>query len=214
MSRAWAESRSVQLTTCRVHLHSLLAVLVIPLLQFLALGALAQDRVVGQTHLPDSVLLDGQTLHLNGAGLRTLLGFRVYVAGLYLPRSMQHPNQVLQESTLRRLQIILLRDAATEHNLDALKGGLIDNNTPAELDAIKAEIDQFLALLRQVREVHKGTVIQIDYLPGRGTRLIVDQQELGTVPGERFNRALLKIWLGEDPIQLGLKRALLGQKNT
>ncbi|MBK6742340.1 MAG: chalcone isomerase family protein [Hydrogenophilales bacterium] len=33
---------------------------------------------------------------------------------------------------------------------------------------------------------------------------------LGTIPGEHFNRALLKIWLGEAPTQISLKRALLG----
>jgi hypothetical protein len=35
-----------------------------------------------------------------------------------------------------------------------------------------------------------------------------------TLPGKRFNRALMKIWLGEDPIQVSLKNALLGLNNS
>jgi len=32
----------------------------------------------------------------------------------------------------------------------------------------------------------------------------------GTIPGEAFNKALTKIWLGEKPIQADLKKAMLG----
>ena len=68
-----------------------------------------------------------------------------------------------------------------------------------------------LALIQQVHEVPAGTAIRLDYLPGRGTHVRIGQRDLGVIPGERFNRALLKIWLGDNPIQLSLKKALLGQ---
>jgi long-chain acyl-CoA synthetase len=32
----------------------------------------------------------------------------------------------------------------------------------------------------------------------------------GTIPGEEFNRALLRIWLGNQPADASLKKAMLG----
>ncbi len=157
-------------------------------------------------------IADGQ-LRLNGTGVRRMFGFRVYVAALYLPEPAHCASQVLERDQPRRLQITLLRDTSTEQNIDALKGGLIDNNSEAELDAIQNEVSHFLASLHQVHEVPTGTVIQIDYLPGKGTHTRVGCHDLGLVPGERFNRALLKIWLGDNPIQHSLKQSLLGMES-
>ena len=153
-----------------------------------------------------------EQLRLNGTGIRRMFGFRVYVAALYLPKPIHEAAAVLERDLPKRMQITLLRDASTQRNLDALKSGLIDNNSEAELDAIQNEVSHFLASLHQVHEVPTGTVIQIDYLPGKGTHTRVGCHDLGLVPGERFNRALLKIWLGDNPIQHSLKQSLLGME--
>lgn len=176
--------------------------------------AQALDAASIRARLADQATLAGRTLVLNGAGLRKYLGFQVYVAALYLPRPTRQAPQALRPDTPRRLQLTLLRDTTTEQNLDALKGGLEDNNSAEELAALHEEIEQLLALIRTVREVPEGTRITLDYLPGAGTRLSFDDRLLGTIPGERFNRALMNIWLGDNPIQLSLKKALLGEERS
>jgi hypothetical protein len=165
---------------------------------------LAGVKVSGET------TLDGRTLLLNGAGVRTLFGFRVYVAALYLPYPMRAAEQILDSNTPRRLRLTLLRDTSTDQNLSALREGLVDNNSAAEMAAIHTDVARFFSLIQQVSEVPTGTVIQLDYLPGAGTWVRIGDRNLGMVPGERFNRAILKIWLGGDPIQTSLKHSLLG----
>lgn len=165
---------------------------------------------VAGVRLGEETHLEGRALRLNGAGVRTWLGFRVYVAALYLPRATRDAQTILRQDAPRRLQVTLLRDTTTEQNLDALRGGLEDNHVPAELKAIEAEIAQFFQMIRQVHEVPAGARITLDYLPGSGTRVSIGERYLGTIAGESFNRAILKIWLGEAPIQASLKRSLLG----
>ncbi len=177
-------------------------------------SALAMDLQTEGVSLPDHASLGGQQLVLNGVGLRRLFGFRIYVAALYLPQPQHEAARVLDHDVPRRLQVTLLRDISTDQNLEALKGGLVANNSPAEMAAIRPEVDHFLALVHQAREVQAGTVMQLDYLPAVGTQLKIGNQELGTIPGERFNRDILKIWLGDDPIQSSLKKALLGLKDS
>jgi hypothetical protein len=127
---------------------------------------------------------------------------------------MREAAQVLNRDTPRRLDVTLLRDTSTEQNLDALMGGMEDNNATEELEAIQAQTDRFFSLIRTVHEIPEGTRITLDYLPDSGTRLSIAGRVLGLIPGERFNRAVMKIWLGDNPIQVSLKKALLGKTSS
>lgn len=180
----------------------------------LALGAPAwavQAGVeVAGVRFPAQAQVAGNPLVLNGAGLRRILLMKIYAVGLYLPARMQTPSAILGRDGPRSMRVSLLRDVSTDENVDALLDGLVDNNSPAEMAAIQGEVAQFFRLLKKMHTVPEGTVIQMDYLPGEGTHLSVNGVRQGTIPGSAFNRALLKIWLGEDPIQTGLKQALLG----
>lgn len=169
-----------------------------------------REALVAGVSIPEQSLLAGERLVLNGAGLREFLGLRVYVAALYLPTTQRSAEDVLARDAPRRLQLTWLRDVSAEHSAEALMAGFRANHTAAEMRALNAEITQCLDLLRALDPVKAGVVITLDYRPGFGTQLSIANQILGTIPGEKFNRALLKVWLGEAPTQISLKRALLG----
>jgi len=76
--------------------------------------------------------------------------------------------------------------------------------------ALKPQIDQFVGVFASVGQVKAGQVVAIDYTPGTGTQVSLDGAAKGTIPGEAFNRALMKVWLGDNPVQESLKKALLG----
>jgi Chalcone isomerase-like len=50
----------------------------------------------------------------------------------------------------------------------------------------------------------------LDYA-NAGTQVNMNGKMLGTVEGGAFNQALLKVWLGEKPVDASLKKAMLGQ---
>ncbi|MEW5787074.1 MAG: chalcone isomerase family protein [Pseudomonadota bacterium] len=170
-----------------------------------------QAREVAGVNLPACLHRPGQPLLLNGAGLRRIMLLKVYVAALYLPRHLHDAHTILDQDMPRLMQLTLLRDLTTDQNVEALKGGLEANNSERELAALAPEVERFLGYIRSLHAVPAGTVIQLDYLPGAGTRVTVGHRLLGTVPGEAFNRAVLRIWLGEEPVQTSLKKALLGE---
>lgn len=172
--------------------------------------AAAPDNQVAGIQLPDRVSVAGRDLVLNGAGLRRFMFMDIYVAALYLPERRHDTHTILDLDIPRSLQLTLLRDVSTQQNLDTLKDGLIANNSAAEMEAIHGEVETFLGYIRGLREVTAGTTIRLNYVPGTGTRVSVNGRFLGTVAGEAFNRAMLRIWLGEDPVETSLKRALLG----
>ena len=154
----------------------------------------------------------GPDLVLNGAGLRTRYKFKVYVAGLYLPEKKPSAAEVIALKGPKRVQLWLMRDVEADQMSTALIEGLNANLSPGELEKSKAQIQQLNATLVALRELKEGDVMTFDLLPGAGTRISVNGRLLGTpIAGDDFHVALLKIWLGDNPVQADLKKALLGQ---
>jgi long-chain acyl-CoA synthetase len=47
-------------------------------------------------------------------------------------------------------------------------------------------------------------------LTSAGTKVSLNDKLLGNIEGGAFNRALLRVWLGNKPVDAPLKKALLG----
>ncbi len=180
--------------------------LLLSLLLAAALPAWAAE--VAGVKLEDRTNLGGQDLVLNGAGIRTRAIFKVYVAGLYLPAKAADLAGVLAKAP-RRIQLTLLRDVAADQFVGALNDGLKDNNSEAELAAVKVQADQMTTIMKAFGEVKEGNVVTLDFVDV-ATRIGLNGAAKGTLAGEAFNRALTKIWLGDKPVQPDLKKSLLG----
>lgn len=166
----------------------------------------------GGTRFADQITLAGSELVANGAGVRTRLIFDVYAIALYLPTRASSAEAVAAQVGVRRIAIELMRDVSAEDFVGALKAGLKANLSPSELSALKPQIDQFGETLMAAREVRKGTPVTIDYLPTSGTRITISGQARGLdIAGRNFYDALLKVWLGDQPVQADLKSRLLGR---
>ena len=188
------------------YLHCLLVLL------FTAWTAQTIAAEVAGVKLEDKARLGNADLVLNGIGLRTKVFFKVYVIGLYLPAKAATGAAVLEQKGVKRAHLVLLRDVSAEDFSDALIEGLKNNSTEAELAALKARIDQFRQTIVAAGEVKSGLVVHLDFLPDSGTRLTLGGKQQGKdIPGEDFFNALLRIWIGEKPIQDNLKEALLGK---
>lgn len=161
----------------------------------------------------DTYALANQSLQLNGAGVRVKVIVDVYAAGLYLPRKEASANGILGMPGAKSMQIVLLRNLSGEDFADAMIKGFRKNHSSAEVARFQPKLDEIKALMLAFGEVKKGAVIHIDHQPGHGTFVLVNGERKGPViSGDDFYAALLKIWLGEHPVDDDLKSALLGGK--
>lgn len=160
----------------------------------------------------DTYQLANQALQLNGAGVRVKVIVDVYAAGLYVSKKDHSVNGLLGQSGPKSLQIVLLRDLTGEDFADAMTKGFKKNNTEADLAKYQAKLDEIRTLMISFGSVKKGTTIRIDNTPGAGTRVLVDGVAKGDLAGDDFYTALLRIWLGNSPVDSDLKDALLGAK--
>jgi len=162
--------------------------------------------------LDDQVSVDGQQIQLNGIALRTrFVVFKVYVAGLYLPQKTNSAKTAIEVSGAKRMTLVMLRDVSAEQFIESFDLALNNNNSEAQLAAVKAQKDELFAQIRVIGEARTGTQILLDFRPSSGTVLEVGGTARGKpIPGEEFYRAILRSWVGENPSQEDMKKALLG----
>ena len=176
------------------------------LLSFVLVSSCLAAEVAG-VRIPD----EDQKLLLNGAGLRKRAFFQVYVIGLYLPEKKKAAADAIGAPGAKRVAIHMLRDVDADQFGDALRDGMKDNLSEAEMKAFEPRIAELLKSMNRMKTAKTGMRITLDWLPGKGTQLTVEGKPAGAaIPGEDFYRGLLRIWLGENPVQDDLKKALLG----
>ena len=160
--------------------------------------------------IDETAQVSGKALVLNGAGVRTKMVFKVYVAALYLTQKQTDANAVISETGNKRVSMHFLRDLSAEKLLHAIEEGFEANNNAAEMTAIGPQFKAFKQLMTSAKAVKEGDVIVLDYTSAN-TIASLNGTALGTVEGAAFNQALLRVWLGEKPVDEALKKAMLGQ---
>ena len=166
-------------------------VLLVLLLTPVPVSAAEESGVV----LPDTMDLGGQSLVLNGLGLRQKFVFDVYVGGLYLPAANSDADAVLGADEPRYMVMHFLRDVDAESINDAWFEGLEDN-TPGFSQEL---FGQFESLAKWMEDVPDQGVLTFAYVPGQGTTVTVLGTDKGVLPGKAFADALLACWIGPEP---------------
>ena len=159
--------------------------------------------------LDDQVKVGASDLVLNGAGLRSKLFIKVYIGALYVSEKSASPVALLDATTPRRMTMRMLRDIDSDTLYGALWDGLKDNNCEAELAALKMPIEQFAEIMKKIGTAKNGDTVTLDFA-GDGVAVGFNGTARGKVASGAFARSLLKVWLGDNPVDSSLKKALLG----
>jgi len=169
-----------------------------------------QAREFGGVQFPDKVALPDttKTVQLNGVGYRKKFFVKVYIGALYTEKLARSRDEVVTMDGPNRLLMHFLHEEVSQEKLVAAwNEGFEENMSEENLEKLRPQIDKFNAMFPTVRQ---GDVIYLDYIPGTGTRVTVNGENKGVIPGKDFNNAMLDIWLGEEPASSKLKKAMLG----
>ena len=172
------------------------------------LAAIAAE--VAGVRIDDKTRLGNAELALNGAGLRKRVFFQVYAIGLYVQQKSGNAATVIEQPGPKRVAIHMLRDVSADAFTEALGEGIRANHTEAEAKALEPRLKELGAIISGVGEAKKGMAIHLDWT-GAETQVAIQGKPAGKpIAGQDFYNALLKIWLGDKPVQDDLKKALLG----
>lgn len=162
---------------------------------------------LGGVALPDTSVVSGVPLHLNGIGLRTysLLRIHIYVAGLYVQRPSHDAEAILDSPEEKMMLFHFIHDVDVEDARKSWQEGFEDN---CLLPCHIAPDDEarFLAAVPPMRAGDSSALI---FAPGRLT-VTVNGRVVGTITNPMFAWAVLATFIGPKPPTEALKRGLLG----
>lgn len=178
----------------------------------LGLAAAAQARRYEGQEFDETIELGGARLQLNGVGMRAVAILKGYLAALYLSRPAATPEAVYATPGPKRIQLRMLLEVSTEEFVKAVNKGVARNCSEAEQAALADQLPPFIAQMRAVGKVRQRDRINMDFVPGQGTSLLINGKPAGpAVGGAELYLGLLKVFLGQRPTDKRLKAGLLGQ---
>ncbi|WP_319521394.1 chalcone isomerase family protein [uncultured Desulfosarcina sp.] len=170
-------------------------------------GSKAETTVaVDDFRFTKTVDIQDQRLKLKGAGLlRYMVFIKAYAGALYLPDPA--PSDPVLAPVAKRLELAYYHAIGSEDFAKATRAKIRDNIDADQAQKLRARIDR---LAEMYRDVKPGDRYALTYLPGKGTRLSLNGEDLGLIPGDDFAGAVFSIWLGDYPIDEAFRDTLLG----
>jgi Chalcone isomerase-like len=170
---------------------------------------------IGGVKFEDSIDQRGAKLVLNGAGVRYKAVFKVYSAGLYLPKKATTAEETLTMGGAKRISITMLRDIDSNELGKLFTRGVEDNAPRAEMSKLIPGLLRMGQIFSDQKKLVAGDNFIFEWVPGTGGVLTVKGKPQGEPFKEpEFYAALLRIWLGPNPADWKLKDALLGSKSN
>jgi hypothetical protein len=181
----------------------------------LALAAVAWPALAAEREGVQMPALDtaaGRRVELNGIGVRVrrvvLVPVKVYVAGLYLERPSTSAAEIIASEQVKQMRLVSLRDLSRKDVNAAIAEGF-QRAAGTRWPALSARLDRFMAL---IPDVARGQQIRLTYLPGTGTLVSTGPGAASghSIEGDDFAATLFAVWLGDQPADVDLRKALLG----
>lgn len=174
---------------------------------FICQVGFAQKTVEGVT-FAEKHTYSGNSLTLNGAGLREKWFLDLYVAGLYLPSKTNDASKIVNTDEPMTMRLKIVSSMVTSEKMaETTKEGFMKSMN-GNLAPLQKEIDQFLGVFKNF-QLKSGDLCELSYVPKEGVHFIVNGKELTLVKGLEFKKALFGIWLGKVPADETLKKSLL-----
>lgn len=172
----------------------------------------ASARSIAGKEFAEKVRVADADIQLNGVGVRAVAWVKGYAAGLYLTEKTRSTAGVLAAAGPKRVQLVMLMDVPATEFSKAVRGGIRKNSTEAELAALQGPMQDLCARIEALDKLKPGDVIDLDFSPATGLTLARNGQLQGaSMPSPELYRGILKIFVGDKPVDARLKAGLLGQ---
>lgn len=158
----------------------------------------------------ESTVLGDRTLRLNGLGLRGVAWVKAFVAGLYVAAPSKDAGQLLAMQGPKRIRLKIMLNAPSHELTKSLTGRIEDHESPEVLAKLSERLARLAGLIDSVGDLKPGDVLDLDFIPDKGVHLRVNDKAVGSaVAGDDLYRAVLKIFVGEHPVDRRMREGLL-----
>ena len=173
-----------------------------------SLAAAAQTKI-GGVIMPNVVKAGDEYLKINGGGIREKMMLDLYIGVLYLREKSSDADKIIAADEPMAIKMRVVSGMVTKENMEeAIRTGF-DKSTGGNTTPLKTKIDQLITAGFK-DEIAIGDIIDLIYLPAKGTTLHKNNEPVTTITGLDFKKALFGIWLCAEPADENLKNKMLG----
>ena len=151
-------------------------------------------------------------LFLKGHSVRVSYGsVKTYVGVFYLSDNSLNEISIFERNNINRVLLFhILSDRVTPRRFEKFINNGLSLNIPD---------DEFNDMLPRVKKLSKllgnkfqnGTTVKFEWIPEKQVSVVmIDDVIKGEIPGYDFNNAILKLWIGSQPVSRSFKESILG----
>lgn len=177
------------------------------LLSALLLGNPASAKTVAGIDLPETAMVFGEELQLNGYGLRKKLFFKVYLGSLYTRSVAETADQVLTMPGAKLIRMdFIYKKVGSDKIVAAFAEGFAKNSPQfAKSEAAQQFLDLF------ANDFVAGDQVDLQISANHKVVARHNATSLGSIQSAELAQAVLLIYLGGQPADDKMKQGMLGE---
>lgn len=149
-------------------------------------------------------------LKLNGASMRILYGVvDTYIGKLYVENPATDADILIEADEYKRMVFkVVLKRISGRRIAKAMYDALQLNVTREEAVLLEQRLQLLVTMFDS--SLKKGQESYLEWVPSEGSRIVLNGKVKGIIPGKDFYDAIMKIWIGDNPVGSTFKRQVLG----
>jgi hypothetical protein len=153
---------------------------------------------------------DHAELKLNGASMRILYGVvDTYIGKLYVENPVTDANTLIEAAEYKRMVFqVVMKRISGRRIAKAMYDALQLNLSREEAEALEVRLQMLVSMFDS--SLKKGQESYLEWGPESGTRIVLNGEVKGVIEGKDFYDAILKIWIGDNPVGSTFKNQVLG----
>lgn len=173
-------------------------------------AGLARTPTLEGQQFDETMTLADRSLRLNGLGLRGVAWIKAFVAGLYLSAPSKDSAQILSMPGPKRIRLKIMLNAPSHELTRSLVGRIEDHEAEAVRARLGDRLGKLASLIDSVGDLKPGDTLDLDFIPDKGVSLRLNDKLMGQpVAGDDLYRCVLKIFVGDQPVDRRMKEGLL-----
>lgn len=185
---------------------------VVPSILLLVLSMPSFALTIGGYDIPQVIpaTSDHAELKLNGASMRILYGVvDTYIGKLYVENPVTDANALIEAEEYKRMVFqVVMKRVSGRRIAKAMYDALQMNLSREEAAALEARLQMLVSMFDS--SLKRGEESYLEWGPESGTRIVLNGDIKGVIEGKDFFDAILKIWVGDNPVGATFKNQVLG----
>ncbi len=182
----------------------------ISIIILLSVLSILNAKIISNINIKNSITINHQKLLLNGAGVRSMFFFNIYIGALYVQNRETNPQKIINSKQTMNIRMIITSSLISSQKMKngfkdafkkSLKSGYYTN---------KKTIQQFLTTFNT--KISKKDIYDFLFYQKNGVMIYKNHKLIQTINSFAFKKALFAIWFGYYPAQESLKKKMLGNR--